>query len=114
MKEQGKRDRALMDEKSFAILSKTIMMLSGKWKIPIIVFLLQNGKVRFSDIRKGIPGISGKVLSGELHQMEGYGIIIRRPGVTGNILTEYEMTPQGQSFSDLFISILNWGNEHLK
>lgn len=96
------------------IFVKTIYLLSGKWKMKIIAFLLINGKTRFMDLQRGVDGISSKVLSQELQYMEKTGIIsriVRDPKL--NII-EYQLTESGYKLESLISIMTVWGIEHFK
>ncbi len=54
----------------------TMILLSGKWKIQIIGWLLY-GKVRFMDLLRGIDGIAAKMLSKELQELEQNELVVR-------------------------------------
>ena len=99
---------------------KTIMavhdamdVLNGKWKISIVAALCFNKK-RYSDILKDVQGISGKMLSRELKDMELNQLIKRTVLDTKPITVEYELTEYGQTLKSLVESLANWGIEHRK
>ncbi|TLX26616.1 helix-turn-helix transcriptional regulator [Chryseobacterium indologenes] len=95
-------------------LKETLHVLSGKWKIQIIALLLENGRTRFMDIQRGVTGISCKVLSKELQQMERDGIIVRLVSDPKLTIVEYELTRHGYTLKSLLLCITSWGAEHSK
>ena len=75
-------------------------ILSGKWKLPIIISLMFGNK-RFSQMSKQIPGITDKMLSKELRELEMNELIKRTVYDTVPVAVEYSMTPYGRSLEKL-------------
>lgn len=100
-----------MSEPQCPILA-TLSMLSGKWKLLILRELL-NGVVRFGELQRLIPGISAKVLSQQLREMEDDGLIERvaYPEVPPRV--EYKLTEIGESTISIMKEIRRWGLFHL-
>jgi DNA-binding HxlR family transcriptional regulator len=99
---------------SLTLVKETMQLLSGKWKMQIVIFLLRNGKTRFMDLQRGMAGISSRVLSRELQDLEQREIvsrIVRDPKLTS---VEYELTKQGKKLEGVILSIVSWGAVHLK
>lgn len=99
---------------------KTIMavhdamdVLNGKWKISIVASL-SFGKKRYSEILKDVKGISGKMLSRELKDMEINQLITRTVLETQPVTVQYELTEYGQSLNPVINNLANWGFEHRK
>src|ERR1700754_1936578 len=92
-------------------LQDTIYVIGGKWKLPIINSLC-NGNRRFMDIERSIPGISPRMLSRELKELEANQIIGRtaHPDTPG--IVEYSVTEYCYSFSDIILEMIKWGKEH--
>lgn len=93
----------------------TIFMdkIGGKWKPIIIWLLLKNGTMRFSDLDKAIDGITQKMLSQQLKDLESEGIInrISYPVIPPKV--EYNLTEKGKTLSDLFENMLQWSSANL-
>ncbi len=90
-------------------VEKAFRMLDGRWKL-MILFHLFGGKVlRFSDLERAIAGISQKMLSQQLRQMEGDGIVRRivYPQVPPKV--EYCLTAWGQALCPALDALLSWG-----
>nr|WP_206077645.1 helix-turn-helix domain-containing protein [Pontibacter sp. SGAir0037] len=99
---------------------KTIMavhdamdVLNGKWKISIVASLCFNKK-RYSDILREVTGISGKMLSRELKDMEMNELIKRTVLDTQPVTVEYELTEYGQKLKSVIEHLATWGTEHRK
>lgn len=85
--------------------------IGGKWKLRIIVALLSGGK-RFNELQRLVEGISAKVLSTELKELELNGFI-RRNVFTGTpILVEYELTEYAGTLNNVLEALGNWGTMH--
>lgn len=95
-------------------IKDTMILLSGKWKIQIIGWLLLNGRVRFMDMLRGIDGIAAKMLSKELQELEQNEIVVRTVMKTKPIKVEYALTEHGKTLSGVITAISGWGVTHRK
>jgi len=89
----------------------TLKVLGGKWKPPIL-FLLSSNTLRFGQLKKAISGISQKMLTQELREMEKDGLIARKvyPQIPPKV--EYSLTPYGKSLEPILKSMSDWGKRH--
>ena len=86
---------------SSACPSRRVMaVLAEKWTL-LIVTQLANGPMRTAEIRRGVDGVSEKMLIQTLRKLEGFGLISRKsyPEVPPRV--EYRLTPLGRSLSRL-------------
>ncbi|WP_229600037.1 helix-turn-helix domain-containing protein [Runella sp. SP2] len=88
-------------------------VLGGKWKISIVTCLCFSPR-RFSELLKLVDGISGKVLSRELKDLEMNKLISRTVKDTQPISVEYAITEYGNSFKELIQIMAEWGVKHRK
>lgn len=88
-------------------------VLNGKWKLPIIVSLTF-GKKRFKQIQNEIPGITPKMLSKELKDMEMNELLERHVYNTQPVSIEYELTSYGKTLRPLISELGAWGLKHRK
>ena len=88
-------------------------ILSGKWKLPIIISL-SFGNKRFSQMAKEIPNITDKMLSKELRDLEANQLIKRTVFDAIPIVVEYSMTEYGYSLENVIAELRTWGMEHRK
>jgi len=86
-------------------------ILKGKWKLPIIVSL-SFGKKRFREIGNEISGITDRVLSKELKELEYNHLIKRTVHNTFPPSVEYEITEHGLSLEKVIMSLKDWGLSH--
>lgn len=88
-------------------------ILSGKWKIQIIISLTF-GKKRFKEIQREIPGITAKMLSKELRELEINELATRKVYDTKPVTVEYELTPYGRTLKKVISELHDWGSKHRK
>jgi len=89
-------------------------VLSGKWKIPIISSICYYSERRFSDILNDVPGISNKMLSKELKELEVNELIKRTVLDTQPVTVQYELTKHGLSLKTIIQELTDWGIKHRK
>lgn len=112
MKEQVKNCTALNDcAKKIRAIHDTMDVLSGKWKISIIACLCYE-PMRFSELLKEVKGISGKMLSRELKDLEMNKLIIRKVLDTQPVTVTYQISEYGTSLKELTNVIAAWGIKH--
>ena len=87
-------------------------VIGGKWK-PIILFLISKGVNRFGIMQRGIAGISKQMLTKQLRELEGDGILKRviYPEIPPRV--EYFITDKGKSLFPVIESMSAWGTKHL-
>ncbi|MGZ4036006.1 MAG: winged helix-turn-helix transcriptional regulator [Bacteroidia bacterium] len=90
-----------------------LYVLSGKWKLQIILSLTF-GKKRFKQIQREIPGLTPKMLSKELKELEMNELAERRVYDTVPVTVEYELTPYGKTLRPLIAELHKWGTKHRK
>lgn len=92
-------------------VTRTISIIGGKWK-PIILNCIGDRTIRFGKLNQIIPSISNKVLSGELKELEQYGLIHRIEFTEMPPRVEYSLTNTGKSLLPLLQELANWGSTH--
>lgn len=92
----------------------TLSIISGKWKLKIIYLLACITPVRYGALKKNIAGITHKMLSTQLKELETENIITRKeyPQVPPKV--EYSLTPKGQSLIPIVIAMCDWGRENFR
>lgn len=86
-------------------------VIGGKWKLRIII-AIKEGHKRFNELQRTINGISAKVLSGELKDLELNGLVTRNVQTGTPVVVEYELTPYSDTLSEVLRSLSNWGEQH--
>jgi DNA-binding HxlR family transcriptional regulator len=103
--EQKKRMKAVQD---------SMDALNGKWKISIISSICCYGKRRFSDILNDVSGISNRMLSKELKELEINQLVKRTILDTQPITVQYELTEHGNTLQTIISNLSDWGIAHRK
>lgn len=86
-------------------------MLQGRWKL-VILFHLFGGKIlRFSDLERAIPGVSQKMLTQQLRQLEEHGIVARVVHAEVPPRVEYHLTEWGQTLCPALDELLTWSEQ---
>ena len=92
-------------------VADALYVIGGKWKLRIIV-ALKDGNKRFNEMQRLIDGISAKVLSSELKDLELNGFV-RRNVFTGTpVVVEYELTDYADTLGDILQTLSEWGAMH--
>lgn len=91
----------------------TLDVIGGKWK-PLILWTLREKTLRFSELNREIPGITQKMLTQQLRELEQDGLIIRKiyPQIPPKV--EYSITEYGESLYPVLKSMCDWGEAHEK
>jgi len=89
-------------------------VLNGKWKISIISSICYYNKRRFSDILNDVNGISNKMLSKELKELEINKLIKRTVLETQPISVQYQLTEYGLTLKTIINDLAAWGIQHRK
>jgi DNA-binding HxlR family transcriptional regulator len=89
-------------------------VLNGKWKITILTSICYYNKRRFSDILNDIEGISNKMLSKELKELELNKLVKRTVMDTTPVTVMYELTEHGISLQTILHALTDWGIKHRK
>jgi DNA-binding HxlR family transcriptional regulator len=89
----------------------TADLIAGRWKIVLLWYLFQ-GVQRFSDLQRSIPGVTQKVLTHQLRDMEKSGLLKRTvyPEVPPRV--EYQITAFGLTLKPVVDAMHHWGAEH--
>lgn len=89
-------------------VAATVNIIGGKWKV-IILYLISYEIKRFGEIHRMIEGISKKMLTHQLRELEKDGIIHREVYAEVPPRVEYSMTEKGLSLRPVIFSLRDWG-----
>ena len=92
----------------------TLGFVGGKWKLLILFHLHYFTKKSFSEIRDNLPGVSEKMLSQQLKELERDKFITKTVLSVKPYRVEYSLTEQGRSLSPLYEFASQWGINYLK
>lgn len=92
-------------------IKTTLDVMGGKWK-PLILFLLSTETMRFSELQHQIDGITQKMLTQQLRDLEADGIVSRKvyPQIPPKV--EYSLTAHGKTLVPLLLDMEKWGKDH--
>ena len=91
----------------------TMDVIGGKWK-PIILCNLRHNPSRPGELRRQIPGISQKMLTQQLRELEIDNIIVRKVYNQVPPKVEYSLSPYGETLNGLLDILCSWGEGHKK
>ncbi len=89
----------------------TLKVVGGKWK-PLILWLLTNNTLRFNELHKNIDGVTQKMLTQQLRELEKEGLIKRKVYAVVPPKVEYSLTEYGKSLQPVLKMMAKWGKEH--
>jgi DNA-binding HxlR family transcriptional regulator len=93
-------------------IGDALYVIGGKWKLRVIICLREGGARRFNEIQRTIGGISARVLSNELKELEINGFVKRIVHTQTPVVVEYELTDYADTLDDVLHSLSNWGAMH--
>ena len=86
----------------------TVVVLGGRWKVPVVWHLFA-GTLRFSELRNKLDGVSPKVLTQHLRELERDGVVRRKVFAEVPPRVEYSLTPTGASLKPVIEAMCRWG-----
>lgn len=89
----------------------TLSLISNRWKVLILRDLF-TGTKRFGELKKSLTGISQKVLTANLKDMEASGLLVRRAWPEVPPRVEYTLTELGMSLQPVMAAMFDWGMEY--
>lgn len=98
-------------EAHLSAVGDALYVLGGKWKLRIIIALSEGGK-RFNELQRTVEGISARVLSNELKELEMNGFIKRNIYDSTPVAVEYERTPYSDTLHEVVTALSKWGAMH--
>lgn len=95
----------------FAAISDALYVVGGKWKLKVIVSLKEGNK-RFNEIQRAVTGISARVLSNELKELELNGFVKRNVHAETPVVVEYVCTDYSDTLGKVLLALAEWGAMH--
>ncbi|HEX4093183.1 MAG TPA: helix-turn-helix domain-containing protein [Trebonia sp.] len=94
-------------------IAPVVDIVFSRWTTPILWQLNSYGRQRFNDLRDLVDGITAKVLTQRLRQLERDGLVSRTmyPEIPPRV--EYEITDLGRSLAPVFAALVTWSEGHL-
>ena len=101
------------DPRVEALVTELIGRVADKWTMLILEVLEEHGELRFTRIADHVPGISQKMLTQTLRQMERDGLVVRTVHQVVPPKVEYRLTQLGQSLGEAFCGVWVWAAKNL-
>ena len=92
-------------------LTYAVCKIGGRWKL-LILCKLENGKLRFSEIRRRISGITERMLTLQLREMEKEGLVKRTVHAEVPPRVDYELTAIAEELVPIWKQLNHWGKKH--
>ncbi len=109
----GKADPlAVTDPKLDALVREIIERVADKWTMLVLEILEEHGVVRFTRLGELVGGISQKMLTKTVRQMERDGLVTRTVHPVIPPRVEYELTDLGRSLGEAFCGVWIWAERH--
>ncbi|NJR24033.1 MAG: helix-turn-helix transcriptional regulator [Richelia sp. CSU_2_1] len=99
-------------ERANCPVERTLEVIGGRWKVLILRELFQGVK-RFNELQRAVNGITQKMLTQQLREMESNGIVHREIYLQVPPKVEYSLTPLGKSLKPIIESMHEWGVQHI-
>jgi DNA-binding HxlR family transcriptional regulator len=94
-------------------LDAAMAVVDGKWK-PLILWELKEGPTRFNALHRSLTGISQKMLTQHLKELQRHGVVHRESYHEVPPRVEYSMTPAGEDLLEALEPLGNWAAKHIK
>ena len=91
----------------------TLEVIGGKWKVVILCHLIK-GKQRTNELKKLMPGITQKMLTQQLRELEEDNVVHRKVYNQVPPKVEYSLTEYGLSLKNILDSLCSWGEQHIE
>ena len=97
---------------ALSAVGDALYVIGGKWKLRIIIALSEGNK-RFNDLQRRVEGISARVLSNELKDLEMNGFVKRMVDSKAKpVVVQYELTDYSNTLEEVLQALHNWGRQH--
>ncbi|KLU02059.1 transcriptional regulator, HxlR family [Rhodopirellula islandica] len=90
----------------------TLELIGGKWKGIVLYYLLVDGRVRFSELKRKVGCVTQRMLTKQLRELESAGLVNRIVYAEVPPRVEYELTEEGESLKPVLLLLKKWGESH--
>jgi DNA-binding HxlR family transcriptional regulator len=101
------------DPRINALVTDLIGRVADKWTMLVLEELAERGEMRFTQLSRAVPGVSQKMLTQTLRQMERDGLVIRTVHPVVPPRVDYRLTDLGLSLGCAFCGVWEWAEAHL-
>ncbi|MFC7229377.1 helix-turn-helix transcriptional regulator [Salinirubellus salinus] len=113
MSQQPERLEVWCAGEEWCALTSTATILGRKWHPVIVHRLLRDGALGFNALKEAVDGVSSKVLSDSLEDLEEHGLVNREVVSEKPFRVQYSLTERGESLDPVISAMQAWGKEHL-
>jgi DNA-binding HxlR family transcriptional regulator len=92
-------------------LGSALKLIGGKWKIPILCALHQDGATRYYELKRKVRGVSNTMLASSLKELEEDGLVSRRQFMEMPLRVEYSLTDTCGGLMPILLQLARWGAE---
>ncbi|MFI6498349.1 winged helix-turn-helix transcriptional regulator [Nonomuraea typhae] len=93
--------------------NRLLALISDKWVSLVVSALAGRGTLRYSDLRREIPGVSEKMLTQTLRSMERDGLVTRTVTAAVPPRVDYELTELGRDLTGLIFTVRDWAEANI-
>jgi DNA-binding HxlR family transcriptional regulator len=90
----------------------TLDLIGGKWK-GVMLYHLSPGTLRFNELRRRLSGVTQRMLTKQLRELEEAGLIVRKVYAQVPPKVEYSLSKKGETLQPVIRALKKWGEEHL-
>ncbi len=90
-------------------LGSALKLIGGKWKIPILCALHQDGTTRYNELKRKVKGITNTMLASSLKELEEDGLIFRKQYLEMPVRVEYVLTDRCNDLMPILNQLAHWG-----
>lgn len=94
-------------------VESTLSLLDGKWKGVILYHLLNDGTLRFNELRRRLSAVTQRMLTKQLRELEDAGIVSRKVFPVVPPRVDYSLTPLGLSLEPVILALDAWGKANV-
>lgn len=109
----GKLSRSRFKTNPRCSVEAAVSLIDGKWKCLILWYLLEDGTLRFNELRRRIPGATQRMLTNQLRELEEDQLVHREIYAQVPPKVEYSLTERGRGLSPILQALRAWGDLHL-
>jgi DNA-binding HxlR family transcriptional regulator len=95
------------------VVDAALNLIGGKWK-GVIVYHLLDGPLRFSQVKRHLPGVTQRMLTKQLRELEAAGLVHRTVYAQVPPRVDYRLTEAGRTLSPVILALRAWGEAHLR
>ena len=102
---------AAIPAEHLVFIRQVLDRVGDKWSL-LLIAVLESGPLRYTDLHRQVPGISQRMLSLTLRQLQQDGLITRTAYAEVPPRVEYALAPLGRSLNELITPLIGWASDH--